>query len=248
MGNIEEILRDFQSKFGLKPKPQNNLDVFPTSYPEMDKALGIGGIPRGRTIEISGGPGVGKSVFAYHLVKEAQKKNAIVLYVDADRAFNPTYAGKVGVDLSKLLICTPQTGEIAMQIIYYYLAQHLIDMVIIDSIPALLPLDELLGETGIGIQSKLITTMMKELAGQIENTRVVLICINQVRHSFKYGGSTTPFNNIFGYYASLRIHFRKVKSIKRWRKLKGYLIEANIHKNRWGERKVINFELPVIAE
>jgi recombination protein RecA len=246
MSNIDQILNDFQNRFGLKPRPRKNLEVFPTGYTELNQALGIGGIPRGKTTEISGAPGSGKSVLACYLTKEAQRQGAIVLYVDAERAFDPVYAGKIGVDLSKLLICTPQTGEIAMQVIFYYLSQRLIDMVVIDSVPALLPLEELLGETRNGIQKKLITTMLKGLIGEIESSRAALVCLNQVRHCFKEGGSITPFNNIFAYYASLRIHLRKVRSIKKWRKLKGYVIEASIHKNTWAERSTATFELPVM--
>lgn len=248
MGNIDDILNDFQKKCGIKTRGRRHVDVFPTGFDELDKALGIGGLPKGKTTEISGSPGVGKSVLAYQLMKEAQAKGAIILYVDADRAFNPSYADRVGVNLSELIICTPETGELALQVIYHYLAYHLVNMVIIDSIPALLPLEELLGEKTNTAQAKLITTMMKELVSTIERSNVSLVCLNQVRHSFRFGGSTTPFNNIFGYYASLRIHLTKVKTIKKWRKLKGFIVEANVHKNRWAGRAIMNFELPIITK
>lgn len=245
---IDDILNDFQNKFGIKQKPKTDLDVFSTGFNALDSALKIGGIPKGKTTEISGAPGTGKTILGYHIIKEAQKKKAIVLYIDAERAFNAEYAKKLGINVSELLICTPQTGEMAMQIIYYYLAYHLIDIVLIDSIPALLPLEELLGETRNGVQAKLIASMMNELVSAIENTKVALICLNQVRHCFKLGGTTTPFNNIFGYYASIRIHLKKIKSVKKWRKLKSYIIEANIHKNRWADRTAVDFELPIITE
>lgn len=247
MSDIEEILKDFQSKFGIKLKPKKDVKVFPTGFKELDDSIGIGGVPRGKTTEISGAPGTGKSILGYFLIREAQKQGSFVLYIDADRKFDKSYASKIGVKLEELLVCNPTTGEEAIQIIYYYLSYKLIDMIVIDSIPALLPLEELTGENKGSVQAKLIATMMRDLISEIEDSNSSLVCINQIRSCFKPSGSITPFNNIFGYYASLRIHLRKVKSIKRWRKLKGYVIEANIHKNRWGERKVINFELPIIV-
>jgi recombination protein RecA len=248
MNNIDKILNDFQDKFGIKPKPNKDLKVIPTGFKELDSAMNIGGIPRGKTTEISGAAGTGKSILGYCLIREAQKQGAYVLYIDADRKFDRDYATRTGVKLEELLVCNPPTGEQAIQVIYYYLSYRLIDLIIIDSIPALLPLEELMGETNNSSQVKLIATMLRELMAEIENTKSSLVCINQVRSSFAAGGSITPFNNIFGYYASLRIHLRKVKSIKKWRKLKGYLIEANIHKNRWGERRSTNFELPILSK
>lgn len=245
MNNIDKILNDFQNKFGVKPKPNKDIKVFLTGFKEFDEALCIGGIPRGKTTEISGAPGTGKSILAYYMIREAQKEGAVVLYIDGDRKFDSAYAHKIGVKLEELLICKPVSGDQVVQIIYYYLSSKLIDLIIIDSIPALLPLEELLGEITNGSQAKLIATMLKELMTEIENSRSALVCLNQVRYGLN-SGTITPFNNIFSYYASVRVHLRKLKSIKKWRKLKGFLIEANIHKNRWGDRKTAQFELPIL--
>lgn len=245
MGKIEDILNDFQSKFGIKPSPRRDIKVFSTGFREIDRALGIGGIPRGKTTEISGAPGTGKTAMAYHMIREAQKQGAIAMYVDAQRSFDKSLAEELGVDLEALLVVTPLAGEHVMRAIQVNLGFQLIDLIVIDSIPALLPLEELRGESRNNVQTKLIGTMFGALMEGIDRTDVALVCLNQVRHDFKLGGATTPFNQMFGYFSSVRIHLSRVKSITKWRKVQAYIIEANIYKNNWNETAKVNFELKV---
>lgn len=245
MGKIEDILDDFQRKFGLKPSPRKDIQVFSTAFKEINNALGIGGIPRGKTTEISGAPGSGKTLLSYHMIREAQSTGAIVMYVDAERAFDKHLAKRVGVDIETLLIVTPLIGEYAIQAIYTNLSYRLVDLIIVDSMPALLPLEELRGETQSLSQTKLIGTFFKSLMEMVETSNTALVCLNQVRNDFKLGGATTPFNQIFGYFASVRIHLSRVKSITRWRRVQAYIIEANIFKNNFSQIQRVNFELKV---
>ena len=245
MGKIEDILEDFQKKFGLKPTPRKDIQVFSTGFKEINAALGVGGIPRGRTTEISGTPGTGKTVLAYHMIREAQSQGAIVMYVDAERAFDKHTAKRLGVDIESLMIVTPLIGEYAIQAIHTNLSYKLVDLIIVDSMPALLPLEELRGESKTLTQTKLIGTFFKALMEIVETSNTALVCLNQVRHDFKLGGATTPFNQIFGYFASVRIHLSRVKSITRWRRVQAYIIEANIYKNNLNQIQKVNFELKV---
>ncbi len=245
MGKIEDILDDFQKKFGIKPVPRKDIQTFSTGFKEIDDALGIGGIPRGKTSEISGAPGTGKTILAYHMIREAQTQGAIVMYVDAERAFDKNLAKRLGVDIDSLLIVTPLIGEYAIQAIHANLTYKLVDLIIIDSMPALLPLEELRGESKALTQTKLIGTFFRSLMEIVEASNTALVCLNQVRHDFKLGGATTPFNQIFGYFASVRIHLTRVKSITRWRRVQAYIVEANIYKNNWNQITKVNFELKV---
>lgn len=246
MGDIDDILNNFQEKFGIKRTEQAKVDVIPTGYETIDTALGIGGIPIGKTTEISGEPGAGKNVLAYHIISEAQRQNMIVMWVDAEKGFSFEYAKKHGVDPTEIVVCDPPSGEMAMQLMAYYMENGLVDLIVIDSLPALVSTSELKKVTGnYKIQERMIGDMLKHFMTFVDKLPITFICLNQIRLDFQTKKPKTPFNEHVNYFASVRIHLSRLNAITKWRKIRGYKVEANIHKNNYHERTATSFDLMI---
>jgi recombination protein RecA len=252
MDNLDDILNDFQSKFGIKPKKPKELEVIQTGYKTIDTALGIGGIPIGKTTEISGEAGSGKTLLAYQLIAQAQKNGLIVLYIDTERNFSRDFAKKVGVNLEELVICTPVVGEMALQVIGYYAEHGYVDMVILDSLPALIATSELhtkLETAGnYEVQTRMLGLLLQYVMDFIEEKAITFVAINQIRTDVKTHKIITPFNKLMSYYASVRMQLSRVKSIRKNRKILGYKVEANIFKNNYSKRDIADFDLIIRGE
>ena len=243
---IDEILNAFQVKFGIRPRKPKELKVIHTNYQNLNNALGIGGIPKGKTTEIFGEAGTGKTLLSYDIIANAQKEGMVALYIDGERNFSRDYAKKAGIKLNNLLICTPTTGEIALQVVAYYVENDLVDLIVIDSLPSLISISEL--EESVGdyqLQDKMIGTMLKQTMSLIDKTDVTLLCLNQIRCNLKMKCLTVPFDKYLSYYTSVRIQLSKLKSITKWRKIKGYTIEANIRKNNYHQLATTSYDLMI---
>src|SRR3989344_5018375 len=187
---IEDALRQIKTKFGddaimkLGEKPRVDLDVIPTGSIGLDAALGVGGIPRGRIIEIFGPESSGKTTLALHIVAEAQKKGGICAYIDAEHAMDPEYAKKLGVQIEHLLISQPDTGEQSLEIVDSLVRSGKVDVIVIDSVAALTPKDEIEGDMGayhVGKQARLMSQALRKLTAIVARSKTVVIFINQIR-------------------------------------------------------------------
>lgn len=244
MQTIETMLDDFQKKFGIVFKRPENLKVISTSYKELDDALYIGGFPEGKIIEISGEAGVGKTLLAYKVIKEAQKQKKVVLYVNAQRDFCKDFAEKVGVNLEDVIICEAPSGESVMDIMAYYLGRNLVDMIVLDSLAALVSVCEVAEGHGNYLQqSIMIEKMLQCVLPIISKKKITMLCLNQIRMNPETGKLQTPFEKTMAYYAGMRIMLTKLGSIKKERKLLGYSVEAKIYKNNYGRLKTVNFDM-----
>ena len=187
---LETALQQIEKNFGkgtvmrLGDKPEMNVDAIPTGSLALDAALGIGGVPKGRIIEIYGPESSGKTTLALHIVAEAQKKGGEVAFVDAEHALDPTYAAAIGVDIDSMLVSQPDTGEQALEITDALVRSGAVDVVVVDSVAALTPRAEIEGEMGdtfVGLQARLMSQALRKLAGNIAKTNCVVIFINQLR-------------------------------------------------------------------
>ncbi|MCS7224535.1 MAG: recombinase RecA [Armatimonadetes bacterium] len=214
------------------------VEAIPTGAIELDIALGIGGIPRGRVTEIFGQEGSGKSTLAYHIIAEAQKRGGVAVYIDTEHALDPTYAQNVGVDLDKLLLAQPDTGEQALEIADAFVRSGAVDVVVIDSVAALVPKAELDGEMGeshVGLQARLMSQAMRKLVGSIHKSRTAAIFINQVRERIGvlYGNpETTPGGRALKFYATLRLRLSRGEPIKVGNETIGHRIDVKVVKNK----------------
>ncbi|QPM69271.1 recombinase RecA [Atribacter laminatus] len=192
-----------------------DIEIIKTGSVLLNMALGVGGIPRGRVVEIYGPEASGKTTIALHIIAEAQKKGGIAAFIDAEHALDPTYAGKIGVQVDKLLISQPSTAEEALDIVDTLVRSGAVDTVVLDSVAALVPRAELegtIGEQIIGLQARLMSQALRKLTGFISKTRTVAIFVNQLRETIGniYGPSeTTPGGRALKFYASVRIDVRK---------------------------------------
>ena len=219
---IEKIEKDFGkgSIMKLGDKATVNVDAIPTGALSLDVALGIGGIPRGRIIEIYGPESSGKTTLAQHIVAECQKKGGIAAFVDAEHALDPEYARNLGVDVDNLLISQPDTGEQALEICEALVRSEAISIVVIDSVAALVPQAEIEGEMGdshVGLQARLMSQALRKLSGTISKTNTIAIFINQLREKVGvlFGNpETTPGGSALKYYASVRMEIRRTEGLK----------------------------------
>lgn len=223
---LETALQQIEKNFGkgtvmrLGDKPEMNVDAIPTGSLALDAALGIGGVPKGRIIEIYGPESSGKTTLALHIVAEAQKKGGEVAFVDAEHALDPTYAAAIGVDIDSMLVSQPDTGEQALEITDALVRSGAVDVVVVDSVAALTPRAEIEGEMGdtfVGLQARLMSQALRKLAGNIAKTNCVVIFINQLRMKIgvMYGNpETTTGGNALKFYASVRIDIRRIEAIK----------------------------------
>lgn len=220
---IEKIEKDFGkgSIMCLGEKPAVSVEAISTGALPLDIALGIGGVPRGRIIEVFGPESSGKSTLAQHIVAEAQKSGGIAAYIDAEHAMDPEYAKALGVDIDSLLISQPDTGEQALEITEELVRSGAVDIVIVDSVAALVPKEEIEGEMGdkhMGLQARLMSQALRKLTGIVNKTRTTIVFINQLRSKIgvMYGSpETTTGGNALKYYASVRLDIRRIETLKK---------------------------------
>ena len=222
----------------LGDRPEMNVEAIPTGSLALDAALGIGGVPKGRIIEIYGPESSGKTTLALHILAEAQKRGGEVAFVDAEHALDPVYAAALGVDTDNLLVSQPDTGEQALEITDALVRSGAVDAVVVDSVAALTPRAEIEGEMGdshVGLQARLMSQALRKLAGTIAKTNCVVIFINQLRMKIgvMYGNpETTTGGNALKFYSSVRLDVRRVESIKEGGNIIGNKTRVKIVKNK----------------
>jgi recombination protein RecA len=214
------------------------IESIPTGALALDLALGIGGLPRGRVVEIYGPESSGKSTLALHVVAEAQRNGGICAYIDAEHAMDPVYARAIGVDIDELLISQPDTGEQALEIAEMLIRSGAIDVVVIDSVAALTPRAEIEGEMGdshVGLQARLMSQALRKLTGTLNKTGTIAIFINQLREKIgvMYGSpEVTPGGRALKFYASVRLDIRRVEQIKDGAEMTGNRTRVKVVKNK----------------
>ena len=222
----------------LGERPDMNVDAIPTGSLALDAALGIGGVPKGRIIEIYGPESSGKTTLALHILAEAQKLGGEVAFVDAEHALDPVYAAALGVDTDNMLVSQPDTGEQALEITDALVRSGAVDAVVVDSVAALVPKQEIEGEMGdtfVGLQARLMSQALRKLAGTIAKTNCVVIFINQLRMKIgvMYGNpETTTGGNALKFYSSVRLDVRRVESIKEGGNVIGNKTRVKVVKNK----------------
>ena len=223
-------------KFGEARK--SNVDAVPTGCLSLDIALGIGGVPRGRIIEIFGPEASGKTTLAQHIVAEVQKLGGIAAFIDAEHALDPDYAAKIGVNVKEMLISQPDTGEQALEILETLVRSNAVDVVVVDSVAALVPKKEIEGEMGdqhMALQARLMSQALRKLTGVVSKTKTVVIFINQIRHKigvFFGSPETTTGGNALKFYSSVRIEVRRSAQIKQADKIIGNRVKTKVVKNK----------------
>ena len=243
-GALETAIQQIERNFGkgtvmrLGDRPELSVDAIPTGSLALDAALGIGGVPKGRIIEIYGPESSGKTTLALHIVAQAQKRGGEVAFVDAEHALDPEYAARIGVDIDSMLVSQPDTGEQALEITDALVRSGAVDVIVVDSVAALTPKAEIEGEMGdafVGLQARLMSQALRKLAGSISKTNCVVIFINQLRMKIgvMYGNpETTTGGNALKFYASVRIDIRRVEAIKEGGAVVGNRTRAKIIKNK----------------
>ncbi|MBQ9967173.1 MAG: recombinase RecA [Oscillospiraceae bacterium] len=241
---LDTAIAQIEKNFGkgtvmrLGDKPEMQVDAIPTGSLALDAALGIGGVPKGRIIEIYGPESSGKTTLALHIVASAQKMGGEVAFVDAEHALDPAYAAAIGVDIDNMLVSQPDTGEQALEITDALVRSGAVDVVVVDSVAALTPRAEIEGEMGdtfVGLQARLMSQALRKLAGNISRTNCVVIFINQLRMKIgvMYGNpETTTGGNALKFYASVRIDIRRTEAIKNGSEVVGNRTRAKIVKNK----------------
>lgn len=233
-----------EHKFGkgaiMKLGDSTNLQIeaIPTGALPLDIALGIGGVPRGRIVEIYGPESSGKTTIALHIIAEAQAMGGVVAFIDAEHALDPVYAAKLGVDVDELLIAQPDTGEQALEICDMLVRSGAIDCVVIDSVAALVPRAEIEGEIGdttVGLQARLMSQALRKLAGSLSKSNTTCIFINQLREKIgvMFGNpETTTGGRALKFYSSVRIDIRRIESMKKDGEFIGNRVRAKVVKNK----------------
>ena len=214
------------------------IDTISTGSPSLDMALGIGGIPKGRVTEIYGAESSGKSTLTYHVMADAQRNQGTAAYIDAEHALDPGYAAKCGVDIENLLVSQPDTAEQALEISEYLVRSSAVDVVVIDSVAAMVPKAELEGDMGdshIGLQARLMSQALRKLTASISKSNTAVIFINQIREKvgvFWGSPETTPGGKALKFYSSVRIDLRKIESLKQGTDIIGNRVRARVVKNK----------------
>ncbi len=244
MADIAETLRSLKTKFGeeaimtLSESKKVDIDSISTGSIGLDDALGIGGLPRGRIIEIFGPESSGKTTLSLHAVAEAQKEGGICAFIDAEHAMDPEYARAIGVKLDELLISQPDTGEQALEIVESLVRSGKIDVIVIDSVAALTPKDEIEGEMGahhVGKQARLMSQALRKLTGITAKSKTVVIFINQIRMQVgvMFGNpETTPGGKALKFYTSVRLDIRRIAQIKKGDEVVGGRHRVKVVKNK----------------
>ena len=214
------------------------IEAIPTGALSLDIALGIGGVPRGRIIEVYGPESSGKTTLALHIVAEAQKIGGEAAFIDAEHALDPVYAKKLGVDIDNLIVSQPDTGEQALEITESLVRSGALDVIVVDSVAALVPKAEIDGDMGdshMGLQARLMSQALRKLAGALNKTKTVLIFINQLREKIgvMFGNpETTTGGRALKFYASVRMDIRKIENIKQDGEFKGSRVRVKVVKNK----------------
>ncbi len=242
--SVEDTIRSIQTKFGegaimkLGDSPKVDIDVIPTGSIGLDMALGIGGVPRGRIIEIFGPESSGKTTLALHIVAEAQKKGGVCAYIDAEHAMDPDYASKLGVNIKNLLISQPDNGEQGLEITESLVRSGKIDVIVIDSVAALTPRDEIEGDMGqshVGKQARLMSQALRKLTAIVARSKTVVIFVNQIRMQIgiMFGNpETTPGGKALKFYTSIRLDIRRIAQIKKGEEVVGSRTRVKVVKNK----------------
>ena len=241
---LETALSQIEKQFGkgsvmkLGDYKAMEIEAIPTGALSLDMALGIGGLPRGRIIEIYGPESSGKTTLALHVVAEAQKEGGEAAFIDAEHALDPVYAKKLGVDIDNLIVSQPDTGEQALEITESLVRRGALDVIVLDSVAALVPKAEIDGDMGdshMGLQARLMSQALRKLAGAINKSKTVLIFINQLREKIgvMFGNpETTTGGRALKFYASVRLDIRKAENIKQDGEIKGSRTRVKVVKNK----------------
>jgi len=242
--SIDDTLKDIQTKFGndsimkLGDKPKVDVDAIPTGSLGLDSALGVGGLPRGRIVEIYGPESSGKTTLTLHVIAEAQKKGGICAFIDAEHAMDPEYAARIGVKTQELLISQPDTGEQALEITESLVRSGKLDVIVIDSVAALTPKDEIEGDMGahhVGKQARLMSQALRKLTAIVARSKTVVIFINQIRMQIgvMFGNpETTPGGKALKFYTSVRLDIRRIAQIKKGDEIMGGRVRVKVVKNK----------------
>ena len=241
---LEAAMSQIEKQFGkgsvmkLGEFKAMEIEAIPTGALSLDIALGIGGVPRGRIIEVFGPESSGKTKLALHIVAEAQKMGGEAAFIDAEHALDPVYAKKLGVDIDNLIVSQPDTGEQALEITESLVRSGALDVVVVDSVAALVPKAEIDGDMGdshMGLQARLMSQALRKLAGAINKSKTVLIFINQLREKIgvMFGNpETTTGGRALKFYASVRMDIRKIENIKQDGEVKGNRVRVKVIKNK----------------
>ena len=242
---IEATKAEIEKKFGTGSimrygdgGPELEVEAIPTGSLALDAALGIGGVPRGRIIEIYGPESSGKTTLSLEILAEAQAMGGVAAFIDAEHALDPTYAARIGVDIDEVLISQPDTGEQALEICDMLVRSGAIDVIVIDSVAALVPRAEIEGEIGdttVGLQARLMSQALRKLAGSLSKSKTTCIFINQLREKIgvMFGNpETTTGGRALKFFSSVRIDIRRIDSIKAGTEIVGNRVRAKIVKNK----------------
>lgn len=241
---LDAALKQIEKSFGkgsvmkLGSSAKQMVDVIPTGCLPLDIALGVGGIPRGRIIEIYGPESSGKTTLALHIAAEAQKMGGIAAFIDAEHALDPVYASNLGIDLDELLVSQPDSGEQALEIAEALVRSGAVDVVVVDSVAALVPRAELEGEMGdthVGLQARLMSQALRKLTGAVNKSRTAIVFINQLREKIgvMFGNpETTAGGRALKYYATVRIDIRRTETLKQGSDMVGNRTKAKVVKNK----------------
>lgn len=241
---LDAALTGIRKQFGegsimkLGESAKTNIDVIPTGSMSLDLALGIGGLPRGRIVEIYGPESSGKTTLTLHVVAEAQKMGGEVAFIDAEHALDPEYAKNLGVDIDNLLVAQPDTGEQALEIMEALVRSGAVDVVVVDSVAALVPRAEIDGEMGdshVGLHARLMSQALRKLAGILNKSNTIAIFINQLREKVGviYGNpETTTGGRALKFYASVRLDIRRIEAIKNGAEIIGNRTRVKVVKNK----------------
>jgi len=244
LADLQEAIDEIRQRFGegaimrLSEAKAMDVEVISTGSVSIDLALGAGGVPKGRVIEIYGPEASGKTTLALHIIAEAQKNGGVGAFIDAEHALDPDYAKKIGVNVDDLLISQPDSGEQALQILETLVRSGEVDVIVIDSVAALTPKSEIAGEMGefpIGLQARLMSSALRKLSGIVSRTKTTVVFLNQIRMKIgvMFGNpETTPGGLALKFYASVRIELRKIAQLKSGDEITGNRIRAKIVKNK----------------
>ena len=242
--DLQEAVEEIKQRFGegaimkLSEARAMDVEVVPTGSISLNLALGVGGIPRGRVVEIFGPESSGKTTVALHIIKEAQKKGGACAFIDVEYALDPDYAKRIGVKVEDLLISQPDSGEQALQIVETLARSNEVDVIVIDSVAALAPKAEIAGEIGdvtIGLQARLMSSALRKLTSVISKSKTAVVFLNQTRMKIgiMFGNpETTPGGLALKFYSSVRINLRRIAQIKQGDQIIGSRIKAKIDKNK----------------
>jgi len=241
---LEMAMSQIERQFGkgavmkMGEASQRRVDVISTGALSLDLALGIGGVPRGRIIEVYGPESSGKTTVGLHIIAEAQRNGGIAAFIDAEHALDPIYAKAIGVDVDELLISQPDTGEQALEITDMLIRSGALDVIVIDSVAALVPRAEMEGEMGdthVGLQARLMSQALRKLAGTLSKSRTTAVFINQLREKIgvMYGSpEVTPGGRALKFYASMRLDIRRIEAIKDGTENVGNRVRVKVAKNK----------------